>query len=401
MNNLDINKSGSNNKIEVQKSLFTKSLYNIDSASLFHIPQFRLIGSKYRMLTNISYVIKRENIYGSTFFDAFSGSAIVGRFFKTYFNIISTDKLYFSFVLQKALIELNEYPKFMSIDIPNISADNEYRIRQILRYLNNINGIDGFITEHYTPISLKVDKIERKYFSIENGRKIDAIRAKIEDWYTTNQINEEEYFYLIASLLFSVQKVSNISGTYGAYNKSWDPRSRKPLMLNFIDVIPSPFSHKAYNKDVLDMAEDINVDIAYLDPPYNNRQYITNYHLLETIAKYDAPKINGITGIREYSDNEKSAFCNKRDAKKYFLVLLKKLQTQNIIISYNSDGIISKEEMLELLEKSGYNENKIYEFTFKKFKSNDITDNKKIKEYIFVGRRWYENYKTKNFDEWW
>ncbi|MGC8483651.1 MAG: DNA adenine methylase [Thermodesulfobium sp.] len=386
MDVVDMNKFESKN-IEIQNSLSQKYVDSINTLSMTYIPQFRLIGSKYRLLNQIAKVVKLENISGSSFFDAFSGSAIVGRFFKTTFNILSTDKLYFSYILQKTLIELNEYPKFKYIDIPKISIDNKCRIKQILRFLNNIQGLEGFITDHYTPMSLKVDNVERKYFSIENGKKIDAIREKIQDLFITNQINEEEYFYLLTSLLFSVQKVSNISGTYGAYNKFWDPRSKKPIMLNFIEVISSPFSHKAYNEDVFDLIKNINVDIAYLDPPYNSRQYITNYHLLETIAKYDAPKISGLTGIREYSEREKSVFCNKVDAGKYFLILLKKLQTRNIIISYNSDGIMSKEEMLGLLEESDYKKIKIYESAFKKFKSNGNTDNTKIKEYIFVGRR--------------
>ncbi|MGP6207924.1 DNA adenine methylase [Cuniculiplasma sp. SKW3] len=273
----------------------------IDLLSTVDIPQFRFIGSKYRLINYLSEILQREDLYRGTFLDGFSGSAVVGRGFKKYFPIISNDALYFSYVLQRALIGLNEYPKFQSVDLPDLSNSNEMRINQILYFLSNIDGIDGFITKHYTPYSLELDYTERKYFSVYNGRKIDAIREKIEEWWKTNNINDNEYYYLLASLLFAVQKVSNISGTYGAYNKVWDPRSKKPVTLKFIEVVPSKFKHEAYNQDIFEIIDKVEVETAYVDPPYNSRQYLPNYHILETIAKNDRPKIKGLTGIREYS----------------------------------------------------------------------------------------------------
>ncbi len=168
------------------------------------------------------------------------------------------------------LVDLNDIPQLRLIGSKYRMLNN--RIYHILNFLNKIPGKEGFITIHYTPASINFDGVERKYFSIENGQKIDAIREKIQDWYQDNQINDNEYFYLIASLLIAVQKVANISGTYGAYNKTWDPRSRKLLLLKFIKVIPSPFEHRAYNEDIFKIVNNINSDLAYIDPPYNTRQ---------------------------------------------------------------------------------------------------------------------------------
>ena len=361
--------------------------FYIDYIQLKDIPQFRLIGSKYRMLTNISEVIREEQISGRTLFDVFSGSASVGRYFKKSYSIVSNDILYFSYTLQRALITLNRNPTFSSIEMKSGSSDPNHMIYQVLNFLNSLDGEDGFITSHYTPFSIDIDGIQRKYFSVENGKKIDSIREKIEEWRRTNQINEDEYFYLLASLLLAVQKVANISGTYGAYNKFWDPRSKKSLSLKFIKIIPSDFEHMAYNKDIFEIVNQIETDIAYIDPPYNTRQYITNYHLLETIARYDKPKIKGKTGIREYSGKEKSIFCNKREANRYFLKLINNIKAQYILVSYNSDGIMSKEEISNIMENSDIKNIKIYEFPIRPFKSNKGLSRKTIKEYIFVGRR--------------
>lgn len=215
--------------------------------------------------------------------------------------------------------------------------------------------------------------------------KIDAIRIKIEEWFKEGYISEDEYFYLITSLLLAVQKVANISGTYGAFNKFWDPRSYKPLTLKFIEVIPSNFNHLAYNENIFNLLEKITCDIAYIDPPYNSRQYIANYHVLETIAKYDNPKIKGKTGIREYGDKEKSVFCNKKEVHNAFLKLLTGLKTKYVIISYNSEGLLSKDQIIQILEDSVIKKIRFYETPYRRFKSNNNSKRKQVNEYLFIG----------------
>jgi len=359
---------------------------SIETTPLSKIPQFRLIGSKHNLLNNLLEVLEKEKITGETFFDVFSGSTAVSRYFKKSFSIISNDNLYFSYVLQRALIVLNNYPSFENLKNIPLSNDSKERIQQILDFLNSLDGTEGFIFKHYTVASKNIDGIERRYFSEENGKKIDSIRKTIEEWFINNYINEDEYFYLIASLLMAVQKVSNISGTYGAFNKIWDPRSKKPLTLKFIEIIPSKFKHKAFNEDSFELIKKIRCDIAYIDPPYNSRQYIANYHLLETIARYDNPNISGKTGIRKYSEKEKSILCSKRFVNEALLNLFNGLKSKVVILSYNSEGLLSKEEILKIFKKSKFKEVKLYEFPYRRFKSNHHTDNNKIKEYIFVAK---------------
>lgn len=358
-----------------------------DTVSFNKIPQVRIIGSKYKMLENISMVIQKEKITGNTLFDVFSGGTSVSRFFKRKFAITSNDILYFSYVLQKALISLNQYPKFDNLDImANWHEDGKERVSRVIDFLNDLRGTKGFIYKHYTPASKPVDVFERMYFSEINGKKIDAIRTKIQEWFENKQINEEEYFYLIASLLLSVQKIANISGTYGAYNKNWDPRSIKELKLQVIEIITSRYEHRAFNSNSFKLLSKVNCDIAYIDPPYNSRQYIANYHILETIAKYDEPKIKGKSGMRNYSD-EKSTFCSKRTAKDELFRLINGLRTKYVILSYNSEGLVSKHEIIDIYEKSGLKNIKIYEFNYRRFKSNGNEHDGVVTEYIFTGQK--------------
>ncbi len=360
------------------------SSYNI--TPLNKIPQFRLIGSKHSVLNNLFEVIRKENITGGNFFDVFSGSTAVSRYFKKMFSIISNDNLYFSYVLQRALIVPNKCPTFDNLKILTLSSEPEERVYQVLEFLNKNEGAEGFVYNHYTPASKNIDGIERRYFSEANGKKIDGVRTKIENWFTNGYINEDEYFYLIASLLLAVQKVANISGTYGAFNKLWDPRANKFLTLKFMEIIASKFEHKAFNKDSFDILDKINCDIAYIDPPYNSRQYIANYHMLETIAKYDNPKISGKTGMRDYTKKEKSVFCSKKTVGSALLNLLNGLKAKYVILSYNSEGLLSKDKITDIFKKSKLNGVRLYEFPYRRFKSNHNSHNNKIKEYIFVGK---------------
>lgn len=355
------------------------------------IPPLRMIGSKLNLLLELKQVIQNNNITGTSFFDAFSGSGAVGRFFKKSFSIISSDNLYFSYALQRALITLNEYPTFENVPLPSLQGLSlEKRIMSILTYLSSTEE-EGFIFSHYTPYSLNVDGIERMYFTIENGKKIDGARITLEEWKLAGYLSEDEYYYLLASIILGVQRIANISGTYGAFNKKWDRRAFKPFRPEFIEIIPSKFIHRAYWGDVIELisrSDFPETDITYLDPPYNSRQYIANYHLLETIARYDNPDIKGVSGIRVYSEKDKSLFSMKTKVRGAFFKLLSLLKTKYVILSYNSEGLLSKDDIFSIFDKVGKFEFKYFrEVEYRRFKSHNNVKRNNVKEYIFVYRR--------------
>jgi adenine-specific DNA-methyltransferase len=266
----------------------------------------------------------------------------------------------------------------------------ERRILYVLDYLSSIEE-EGFIFRHYTPYSEKVDGIKRMYFIMENGRRIDGARTTVEQWRSEGYLSDDEYYYLLASIILGVQRVANISGTYGAFNKKWDKRAFKPFRLEFIEVISSPFAHRAYYGDVIELLSRRDfpqADIAYLDPPYNGRQYIANYHILETIARYDNPKIRGISGIRVYSEKEKSQFCMKSRVRTAFFKLFSLLKAKYAILSYNSEGLLSKEDIINIVNRVGKFELKHFEeVEYRRFKSHNNVKRNNVVEYIFVYKR--------------
>lgn len=337
----------------------------------------RFIGNKTNLLNDIAQVIK-ENCDGTekVFCDIFSGTASVARFFKNRYKIISNDLLYFSYVLQKGTIENNEIPSFKKLE-------DRLNIHDVFDYLENIDikqeKFNKFIYENYSPNK----KCERMYLTSENALRIDFIRNKIEEWRNKELINNNEYYYLLAALIEGVPFVSNITGTYGAYLKQWDKRAFKKFEMIRLNVIDNNVKNQCYNKNSNDLIQEISGDILYLDPPYNERQYLPNYHLLETIAKYDNPEIKGKTGIRVYN-SEKSNYCIKNKVYSEMEELIKNAKFKHIIVSYNQDGLLSKNGIETILKKYGNKETyKLYEIPYKQYQ-NKLTKKLDIHyEYLF------------------
>ena len=352
----------------------------------------RFIGCKENLLDYIEFFVKERDIKGEVFCDLFAGTASVGKRFKSLgYKIICTDILYFSYVLQKVYIEQSRYPKFhrLTSDLGikplrtrSLFENGDLNARSVIRYLDEVPDREGFVYKNYSPEGTNGQRYVRRYFTAENARRIDAIREEIEEWRRADLINEEEYFYLICSLIEAVPFVSNISGTYGAFLKDWDKRAFKRLTLTAPLIIESKVSHRVFNEDGVGLLDRLGtIDILYLDPPYNERQYAPNYHILETIARWDNPKIRGLTGLREYAD-QKSAFCNVGTALGAMEAIVRKKNFRHLILSYNSEGIMPAEQIVAILSKYGTTE--ILEQDYQRFKSNSRGESKKkVKERLY------------------
>jgi len=341
----------------------------------------RFIGSKGLLLDKIKKIIDENINFNNNvpvFCDIFSGTATVARNFKKDYKIISNDMIYFSYVLQMATIHNNKRLKFKKLD--------DYGIKNPFKYLENtdiystgFNDSDFFIYQNYSPN----DKNERMYFTSENAKRIDFIRLTIEKWNAQNLIDEDEYYYLIMSLIEGVPYVSNITGTYGAYLKHWDKRAFKNFKMIDIEVEDNGQSNKCFNIDGNKLIDEISGDVLYIDPPYNNRQYIPNYHLLETVAKYDYPNIYGKTGLRPYKE-EKSDYCIANKVNNAFEDLINKANFSHIILSYSTDGLMSVKDIESILKKYGKKDTyKLYKFAYRKYKSKHKQKTDKLKELIF------------------
>ena len=326
------------------------------------------IGSKLKLCQNfIPLTIKSvcgENVSQMIFCDIFAGTGIVGRRFKQFVKkIIANDIEYYSYVLNKNYIENH-------IEISNTE--------ELLDELNSLNVIDkGFIFKNYC---LGGDS-ERQYFSDENGKKIDTIRIKIEEWKNSGKITDSIYFFLLCSLLECADKVANTASVYGAFLKKLKPSAQKRFVLEPAYFEINNNSHEVYNKDANILIKDIEGDILYLDPPYNARQYGANYHLLNTIAEYKPFVPKGKTGLRNY---KKSKYCSASIVNLEFESLIKNAKFKYIFLSYNNEGLMSLENIRKTMSKYGHYD--VVQTNYQRFKADSNRFNKAIKttEYLHI-----------------
>ena len=348
----------------------------------------RYIGNKENLLPKIYEIFQQKNIQGKSFFDVFSGTANVGKYFKNIdYQVFSSDVMYFSYVLQKAYICNNEDCNFEKLLTKlNFKSTKLFSLplEKIVEYLNHIEHIEGFIYQNYTPEPTQHLEKPRMYFSSENGKIIDTIRLKIEQWKIDDLLTENEYFVLLACLIETVPFYSNIAGVFGAFHKKWDARAIKKMELRTISLLKNNHQNFVFNENSVDLVSQVKADIYYLDPPYNQRQYAPNYHLLETIAKYDNPTIKGVSGMRDYS-KQKSVFCNAKTALQELEKITKLGNYKYLILSYNSEGIMPSNDIINTLEKYGNIE--LVEFDYLRFKSNNngtSRHKKYIKEQLYI-----------------
>ncbi len=331
----------------------------------------RYIGGKEKLLNFIDSVIIDKKIEGTVFTDIFSGTTIVAQHFKKKnYTVIANDNLYFSYLLQKTYIQNNTIPTFEKL---------KKNIEQVYDFLNNLRGRKGYFFEHYAPSG----KYKRMYLTDENAKKIDAIQNKISEWKEKKLITNLEEEILKCSLVEAVPFVSNISGTYGAFLKHWDKRAFKKLTLEIPQFIFNDQNNYAYNKDANELIKEIETDILYIDPPYNSREYISNYHLLETVAKNDKIELKGVTGIRTDDYKYKSPYCKRSHCIEALADLIENANAKYILLSYNSEGIIPDNEIKKIFKSKGKNFSKV-EIDYARFKSNSGGNQKRhIREYIY------------------
>ena len=327
------------------------------------------IGSKFKLsswlLNQISHTVN-GNLQDKTFCDIFAGTGIVGRTFKNKVKkVISNDIEHYSYILNKNYIE-------NKIKIPNSES--------LLSELNSLPlRKNGFIFKNYCIGSGS----NRQYFTDHNGKKIDTIRIKIEEWKSSKKINKKTYYFLLASLLESADKVANTASVYGAFLKHIKKSAQKNLILEPADFIESKNSHKVFNEDSNTLIRKISGDILYLDPPYNHRQYGANYHLLNTISLYDNFTPQGKTGLREYT---RSKYCIKKDISNSFEELIKYAKFKYIFLSYNNEGLMNEKTTKDIMKK--YGKYKLVKKKYQRFKA-DKTENRKHKadntfEYLHI-----------------
>lgn len=347
----------------------------------------RFIGSKADLLQFIESVVNKYcNGEESVFADLFCGTGVVSRHFKQLgYKVIANDKLTFCTIFAKANLLVNDEPSFSVLiseeGIPKEAPDSltSHPYDFVLSYLNRLDGKKGFIYKNYSPEGTSSGEHERKYFTGKNAKKIDSIREKIEEWNEKDLLSEGERALLLSDLMKATNGIANTAGTYGYFMKEWDSRALKDLTLRRSPIIENEKKHLVCQEDANQLVSQIDSDILYLDPPYTWRHYGAYYHILETIVKWDKPEISGKSGLRPWEEN-KSKYCYRDKAADALAELIKRAESEHIFLSYNTEGLIDHERIIEILSQKGNPSS--HKFEHSRYTTDSESKNK-VKEVLY------------------
>nr|BAV59397.1 modification methylase [Candidatus Endomicrobium trichonymphae] len=318
----------------------------------------RYLGNKYKLLPFIKKIVNDNCSNINTVANIFAGTGAVTYLFKDK-EIITNDIMYSNYICNLAWFGSE-----------NVSLKKIIEI--IARYNNDKIIVDNYMSKNF----------KNTYFNLESCRKIGYIREDIEKLYKKRRINNRERAVLITSLLCAMDKIANTCGHYDAYRKNGD--LNKGLELSVPVVLNNLCgNNKCFNKDANILVKDIKADLVYIDPPYNSRQYCDMYHLIENIARWEKPKVEGVAKKMERNDL-KSDYCTQK-ASKVFGDLISNINAKYILLSYNnmsdkgnvrSNAKISDTDIIRILSKKG--KIKIFSQKYKSFSTGKsyITENK-------------------------
>ena len=335
---------------------------NIQNYQKLNLESRRYIGNKNKLSSWIFDIILKETENCKTFFDVFAGTGTIAKqAFQYYENVIINDILFSNEVIYKAFFEKSEW--------------NKTKIENLINSYNLLNSNE--LEENYFSLNFG-----NKFFDSENAKIIGFIREDIEA--QKSNLTEKEYCILLAILIYNIDKIANTVGHFDAYIKK--PIRSQKLYLRLIETIDFQ-GVTIFRENANQLVRTIKTDIAYIDPPYNSRQYSRFYHIYENLVKWEKPELFGVA-LKPATENM-SAYCTVQ-AKNAFADLVQNIDAKYLIVSYNntyqsksnsSENKIKLAEIEYILNQKG--ETKVFESSHKFFNAGK-TDFNNHKEMLFV-----------------
>lgn len=306
----------------------------------------KYIGSKRALMPVIESMLASSG--AKTGLDLFTGTTRVAATMKRHgMHTTAVDTATYSEVFARTFIELDS------------RAVNSKQLAEAILRMNSIKGETGYFTSTFCESA--------RFFQVKNGQRIDAIRELIESDYKSSWL----YYPLLASLLMAADKVDSTTGVQMAYLKQWSRRSHLDIDLKEPELIPG--NGKAIRADASQVVETLpSAEITYLDPPYNQHRYFGNYHIWETLVRWDKPEHYGIANKRidTRSKENKSEFNSKLTMPDALARLVSKLKTESLILSYNNESWLSRKQLIDMC--SSFERVEILDFDSKRYVGSQI-----------------------------
>jgi adenine-specific DNA-methyltransferase len=306
----------------------------------------KYLGSKRALMPVLETLFAASK--ATTAVDLFTGTTRVAAAMKQLgMQVTAVDTASYSEIFSKTFIELDATGKDLS------------ELADAVKSLNALSGTSGYFTEVFC------DKA--RYFQPKNGQRIDAIRSAIETDYKGSWM----YFPLLSSLLIAADKVDSTTGVQMAYLKTWSRRSFLDIELQVPELLAG--SGRSIRGDAIEQAPNLgSFDLAYLDPPYNQHRYFGNYHIWETLVRWDQPEYYGIANKRidTRSKENKSDFNSKLTLPAALATLISELDVKTLVLSYNNESWLSRRELTDMCSK--FETVEILDFDSKRYVGSQI-----------------------------
>jgi len=326
------------------------------------------IGNKRKLLQLITQAINEviNDPKSKTFVDLFSGSTVVARLAKQLgFRVLCNDWEPYSEHIAIGTVKINDEPNF----------DLLGGVDTVFETLNELDGIEGYITQHLCPEDDENPnhESERQFFMRKNGMKIDSMRERVDLWKNEDKLTPEEFSYLISAFMYSVSYVSNTSGVFKGFHRGWggsngtalnricsDFELKKPILYD--NRKDNVVTREDAGKLAGNLSKILGIipDIVYLDPPYNQHPYGANYHILNTVALWDKPPLpKEITrgtkaAIRkDWRTERRSGYNYKNKAVREFRELIESIEAKYILTSYSTEGNMALHDLISILGSKG------------------------------------------------
>jgi len=294
----------------------------------------KYLGSKRRLVPALAALAAASG--ARTGLDLFCGTTRVSQAFKGLgLEMTAVDSARCAHVLARCYVATD----------PDASPGFRAEVAEAVDRLNAVPGEPGYVTETFCT--------DARFFRPANGARIDAVRDVIEGEYAGTPL----WPVLLTSLIEAADRVDSTTGLQMAYLKQWAPRADHPLELRPPDLLAGPGRAVRGDAGVLvGTAALHDVDLAYLDPPYNQHRYDSNYHVWETLVAWDAPDHYGVACKRaELRDPAtKSAFNGKRTMPAALAEVVARVAAEVVVLSYNNESWLTFDELHELCAARGH-----------------------------------------------
>ncbi len=291
----------------------------------------KYLGSKRALLDPIKAAVRGLLPDGGAVCDLFSGTARVGHALKGEgYRVWSNDLNAYAHALATAYVQADR----------GVWLE---RAEAVLAELREVRPEAGWFTQAFCT--------DARYFHPDNGARIDAMRDRIESM----GLEPELKAIALVSLMEAADRVDSTAGVQMAYMKSWAPRALKPLELRLPALLPgvAAGSCRATRGDAVEIAAEVEADLVYLDPPYNQHSYLGNYHCWESLVLWDKPETYGIANKRIDVRTRKSAFNSRPGIGPALSSVVERLRAPNLIVSFNDEGYLSRDALVEMLSVRG------------------------------------------------